>query len=229
MHQGADQPWVSCVLSDMLISYVEDACQGAKDLDLSLPFRGVEGLEAPADPGAFLQDVGNWVPLQVLRALHGQCERVSSRKDIAYLAARAYFAPRRRDAYSLFDILFRVLNDMRAVLMCSSLWAGVHTTHLRLQSFETPAPERAVNMLAQFGPGALPAIGSIDLIRGYAEGFSHLFPSGHAVRCREEISQLRLEDLIAEFPDVHLERRGDRLTVKHRGSGEVLVEAQEIS
>ncbi len=104
------------------------------------------------------------MPLSVLRELSGQCERLSGRKDFAYLAARSYFDPGRGSEQSLLEILFRILHDVRSVFVCASLWAGVHTNYLRLQSFETPAPRRHVGMLAQFLPLVPPTLGSLSAI-----------------------------------------------------------------
>jgi len=47
-----------------------------------------------------------------------EAERISGRKDIAYLAARTYFEHGREDLLSLFEIIFRVLNDVRSVVIC---------------------------------------------------------------------------------------------------------------
>jgi hypothetical protein len=63
-------PWITCYLTDILISYVRDhvSANGAK-IDYSALFRDARVIETPANPEAFLTDVNNWVPLSVLRAL----------------------------------------------------------------------------------------------------------------------------------------------------------------
>jgi len=69
-------PWITCYLTDILISYVRDhiSANGAK-IDYPALFRDARVIETPANPEAFLTDVNNWVPLSVLRALEIQCER----------------------------------------------------------------------------------------------------------------------------------------------------------
>jgi hypothetical protein len=83
-------------------------------------------------------------------------------------------------------------------------------------------------MLAQFGGTTPPTLGSLHLIRGYAEGFPRLFPFIGQVQCLEEYSQLRLEDLVQEFPDFSLASHGDRLLIQHRDSGRSVAEAVRI-
>ncbi len=223
-----EYPWVSCFLTDLLISHLEETAGGAPDIDYGALFRNIDGLEVPADPRLFLKDVGNWVPLPILRDLLGHCERFTGRKDVAYHAARAYFDPGKRASLSLFEILFRVLNDVRSVLISSSLWAAVHTNYLKLQSFETSGPGPGLYMLAQFGDTTPPTLGSLHIIRGYAEGFPRLFPFIGQVQCLEEFSQLRLEDLVQEFPDFSLSSHGDRLLIQHRASGRSVAEAVRV-
>jgi len=188
--------------------------------------QGIEGFEVPPDPKAFLRDVSNWVPLGVLRELHLQAERISGRKDIAYLAARTYFEHGREELLSLFEIIFRVLNDVRSVVICSHLWATVQTNYLKLQSFETPEPDRPLYMLAQFGPSARPTVGSMHLVRGIAEGFPRLYSFIEDLHCLEEISQLRIEDVLREFPEYRLTTRGNHLTIHHQASAQPVVEAR---
>jgi hypothetical protein len=86
-------PWVTCYLTDMLLSYVRDELRREKQIYYGALFRGIEGFETPSDPKLFLSDVSNWVPLSVLRELELQCEKISGQKDIAYDAAKDYFSP----------------------------------------------------------------------------------------------------------------------------------------
>jgi DNA-binding NtrC family response regulator len=224
----AEQPWASCVLTDLLITYAEAEAGARFEMDYPALFRAVDGLDVPANPRRFLTDVGNWVPLPILRELLIHCEQMTGQKDVAYRAARAYFGPDRRANLSLFGVLFRVLNDIRSVLISSSLWAVVHTNYLKLQSFETPGPGGGLYMLAQFGDTVPATLGSLQLIRGYAEGFPRLFPFIGEVRCVEEFSQLRLEDLVREFPDFSLSFSGERAAIRHRASGRLIAEAARI-
>jgi DNA-binding NtrC family response regulator len=226
---GAEpQPWVSCFLTDILIRHIERHDREGAGVDYPHLFRVVDGLETPADPRAFLTDVANWVPLPVLRELNGQCERLAGRKDVAYLAARSYFDPERESELSLLGILFRVLHDVRSVLICASLWAGVHTTYLKLQSFETSAAHGHVGMLAQFLPPVAPTLGSLHLLRGYAEGFARLCPGIQDLACVEEMSQLRIQDVVGEFSDFAVEDHGDRLLVVRRLDGSPVAAARRV-
>lgn len=221
------QPWVSCFLTDILLSHLEETLRGKTGIDYASLFREAEGFETPADPESFLKDIDNWVPLAILRKLLWQCERISGKKDIAYHAAKAYFDPRKKDSLSVFKILFQVLNDVRSVLICSNLWAAVQTNYLKLQSFERPGSRPSLYLLAQFGENARPAIGSMQLVRGLCEGSPRLY-SLEDVRCIEEISQLRIEDIVREFPDYAFATEGNRLEIRHRSPLRSVVEAMKI-
>lgn len=223
------QPWASCFLTNVLVSYMEDPSRGNTAIDYPSLFRGIEGFETPSDPRSFLQDVNNWVPLTILRELLWQCEEISGRKDIAYHAARAYFDPDKKDLLSLFKIIFRVLNDVRSVLICSNLWAAVQTNYLKLQSFERQDPPSNLYMLALFPENARPAVGSIHFLRGLCEGFARLYSFIHDVQCIEEISQLQIEDIVREFPDFSMASDGNRLSVRKRYARDAIVEAVKIA
>ncbi len=219
------QPWVTCFLTDILISYVEETLKGKIGVDYPSLFRGIEGFETPADPESFLKDVNNWVPLPIIRELLLQCEKISGRKDFAYHAARAYFDRRGQELLSLFGIIFRVLNDARSVLICSHLWAGVQTNYLKLQSFERPGPQPDLYVLAQFGENARPAVGTMHLLRGFCEGFPRLYSPIEEIQCIEEISQLRIEDILRDFPEFAIQSEGDHLSIRHRASQRPVIEA----
>ncbi|HSB69633.1 MAG TPA: sigma-54 dependent transcriptional regulator [Candidatus Methylomirabilis sp.] len=221
------QPWVSCFLTDILLSYVEETTRGKTAIDYGSLFRAAEGFEPPGDPEAFLRDITTWVPLTILRELHWQCERISGKKDIAYHAAKAYFDPGKKDLLSLFKILFRVLNDVRSVLVCSNLWAAVQTNYLKLQSFEKPGPQPGLYMLAQFGEHARPTVGSMHFLRGLCEGSPRLYGVDD-VRCLEEISQLQIADVVHEFPEYTVATDGDRLEIRHGTGRQPVVEAKWI-
>jgi two-component system response regulator HydG len=223
------QPWVTCFLTDILISYIEETLQGSAGIDYPSLFGGAEGFQIPSDARPFLKDISNWVPLPVLRELLSQCEKISGKKDIAYQATKAYFDPRKKDLLSLFKIIFRVLNDVRAVFFSSNLWAAVQTNYLRLQSFEAQGPQPALYMLAQFPEDARPAVGSMDFLRGFCEGFPRLYPFIKDVQCTEEVSQLQIEDIVREFPAFAVTSEGDHLVIRHRGSRQAVVEASRIA
>ena len=223
------QPWVTCFLTDILISYVEETLKGKTGIDYPSLFRGIEGFETPSDPESFLKDGNNWVPLPIIRELLWQCEKISGRKDVAYHAARAYFEHGEQELFSLFGIIFRVLNDVRSVLICSHLWAGVQTNYLKLQSFERQGPQRDLYMLAQFGENARPMVGTMHLLRGFCEGFPRLYSPIEEIQCIEEISQLRIEDVVREFPDFAILSEGDLLSIRHRASQRPIIEAVRAS
>jgi transcriptional regulator with PAS, ATPase and Fis domain len=222
------QPWVTCYLTDMLLSYVGEALEAEGRLDYPALFRGAEGFEIPSDPKSYLSDVGNWVPLSVLRELELQCEQISGKKDVAYHAARAYFTPGRRQWPSLFEIIVRILNNVRSALMCASLWGSSQTNYLKLQSFERPGSPAELYILSQFGRNAEPAVGTLHLLRGFCEGFPRLYPFIEEVQCTEEISQLRIEEVVREFPDFLVRSAADSLTVCRRTSNETVMTAAKI-
>ncbi len=222
-----DQPWAACLLTDVLVSYLEDRFPTAKPRDYSALFRGIEGFEVPADPNAFLRHPSNWVPLPVLRELLTLAERTAGRKDVAYLAARSYFEEKQGELPSLFEIIFRALNDIRATFVCAHHWAAVHTNYLKLQCFDRADAASELTLLAQFSSGAQPTIGSVCLLRGMAEGFPRLYPFIRDSACVEEISQLRLEDLASEFPGTRVQSKGDEVVVLD-GAGRRIAEGRRI-
>ncbi len=225
--KGDIQPWATCFLTDILLSYLEGRFHGKTTIDYPALFRGIEGFEVPQDPRAFLRNVNNWVPLGVLRELLFFAERVSGRKDIAYHAARTYFEEGQSEILSLFEIIFRVLNDVRSTVVCATHWAAVHTNYLKLQSFESPGPEPGLYMLAQFGAAVRPAVGSMHLVRGMAEGFPRLYSFIESLQCTEEISQLRIEDAVREFPGYRTTAEGDRVLIVQGDSARPVVEARK--
>jgi transcriptional regulator with PAS, ATPase and Fis domain len=222
------QPWITCYLTDILLSHVRNALDKSSQLDYPALFRGLEGFEIPADPESFLTDANHWVPLSVLRELQLQCERLSGRKDFAYHAAKAYFAIGKRQLPSLFDIIVRILNDVRSALIFSNIWGASQTSYLRLQSFEKPRPDGGLYMLSRFDEPAGPSIGAINLLKGFCEGFPRLYPFIDEVRCTEEISQMSLADITREFPGYIASSRSDSIIIQSRASAEAIVEARRV-
>jgi len=222
------QPWVSCFLTAILISHLEEVVRRPSDVDYTELFRQIEGFDPPPDPRQFLCEATNWVPLAILRRLAAQCERLSETKDFAYQAGRAYFDPGRQEVLSIFKVIFRVLNDVRSVLVSSNLWAAVQTSYLKLQSFEKRAPGAGLFMLSQFAEIARPTLSSIRFLQGIAEGFPRLNQSIHEVRCTEEISQLRLDDLLRDFPGYAIRREESPATIVNRETDRVVAKAQRV-
>ncbi len=223
-----EQPWCSCFLPNILARYMEKTMTGKTGIDYPGLFRDIEGIEAPSDPESFVKDVTNWVPLSVLRDLLLQCERISGRKDIAYHAARDYFDPSKKQFPSLFEIIVRVLNDVRPMLIFSGLWASVQTNYLKLQSFETQGERSGLYILAQFNNKAKPKTGSIQFLKGTYEGFPRLYPFIEDAQCIEEVSQVEIRDIISDFPDYFVTSLADRLSVRRHGSEKPVVEAIRI-
>ncbi len=123
------KPWVTCFLTNILLSYMDETYGDNQVIDCPSLFRGIEGLETPSDPQSFLKDVTNWVPLIVLRDLLFQCERTSGRKDIAHHAGRAYFEHDKKELPSLYEIIVHALSDVRSVLIYANFWGAVHTNY----------------------------------------------------------------------------------------------------
>jgi len=208
---------------------MEEMFRRKKGIDYPSLFRGIDGFETPADPATFLTDVNNWVPLTVLRELLWQCEKLTGKKDVGYQAGRAYFDPDKKQLPSLFEIVIRVLNDVRSVLIYVDLWASVQTNYLKLQFFERRYDTGSdLHLLSQHEENARPTIGTMHLLRGIAEGFPRLFPSIDEVQCIDEISQLRIEDLVHEFPDFTVSTDGDRVSIHHQTSRQSTVDARKI-
>ena len=84
-------------------------------------------------------------------------------------------------------------------------------------------------MLAQFTGNVRPAVGSIHLVRGLAEGFPRLYSFIEDLRCIEEVSQLRIEDIVREFPEYRVTVRGDHLAIHPAGTGQPVVEARHVA
>ena len=226
MHE--QQPWISCYVTDILLSYVREALNSEDQIDYATLFRGIEGFEIPADPKLYLADVRNWIPLSILRELESQCERISSRKDIAYLAAKAYFTPGRKQLPSLFEVILETLDDARSTILFANAWGASQTNYLKLQSFERSPNDQILYLLAQFDGNAGPAIGAINLLRGFVEGVSRS-PQAHGeVTCSEEISQLRFDDIVREFPLYSATLQGDVITLHSRNATAPVITAKRI-
>jgi transcriptional regulator with PAS, ATPase and Fis domain len=222
------QPWITCYITDMLLSYVRETLHSADKIDYGALFRGVEGFETPADPKSFLADVKNWIPLSVLRELEFQCENISGEKDITYHAAKAYFTPGRKQLPSLFEVIIQVLNDVRSALLFANMWGASQTNYLKLQTFEKTENDNVLYMLAQFDQNAGPSIGAINLLKGFCEGFPRIYPFIEEVSCVEEISQLRLDDILRDFPLLTVTRQNDSVSIQDRSSEKPLVKATRV-
>jgi DNA-binding NtrC family response regulator len=222
------QPCVTCYLANILIAHMERVGK-ERALDYPTLLRSLEGWETPQDPESFLRNMNNWVPLAVLRELEIQCEKISGDKEVAYHAAKAYFQHGKRESPSLFEIILQVLNDVRSAFVFANRWAAAQTNYLKLQSFQSQGALPELRMLVQFDERAMPGVGAVNLIRGFVEGFPLLYPFVEETRCVEEISQLRVGDIVREFPDHIAEDQGRRIVVRHRSSKEAVVEAIRVA
>jgi len=222
------QPWITCYLTDMLLSYVREILHKEAQIDYAALFRATEGLDMPSDPRDFLSDVENWVPLSVLREVELRCEKISGRKDIAYHAAKAYFVPGKRPLPSLFEVILQVLNEVRSALIFANLWAASQTNYLKLQTYEQSGDDGLLYILAQFDSNVRPTIGAVSLLRGFCEGFPQLYPLVEKVTCSEEISQMRLEDILREFPNFQMDRDGDSVVIRDRITKKAIVKAEQV-
>ncbi len=220
------QAWANCLLTDIFITHLEETLPGAAALDYQALFRGLQGFEMPADPRAFLKDHNTWVPLIVLKELSGYCETATGRKDFPYHAARAYFDPSKKHLPSLLEIVARVLNDVRSVVICSHLWGAVLLNGVKVQSFERPGRPPELFILAQFDENARPT--TTYLLRGFCEGFPRMYPFIADVQCLEEFSQLRFEDALGDFPEYAVREEGEHLSILHRSSDRPVVVARRI-
>ena len=97
------------------------------------------------------------------------------------------------------------------------------TNYLNLQILGSKAG--SLFLLAQFDKTVRVTPGDISLLRGICEGFPILYPSTESVECIEEISQLKIEDIVLEFPDFAVANERNRLVIEHRTSHEIAVEA----
>jgi len=117
---------------------------------------------------------------------------------------------------------------VRSTLICANLWGSVQTNYLKLQSFERQATTPEFYVLAQFDRSGRPGVGSIHLVKGFFEGFPRLYPFIGEVQCYEELSQLKIEDIVREFPDFTTTAVGDRLSIQPRNSRRPAVEAIKV-
>ena len=154
---------------------------------------------------------------------------ISGRKDFAYQAALSYFKPGKKNLPSLVEIIFKVLNDVRSTLIFCNLWGAAQTNYIKLQAFEKSGPKPDLYLLAQFDPVGRPALGSIYILRGFVEGFPRMYPFIDETHCIEEISQLRIADILREFPDFTLKEEGNRFVIGHGSSNQSTVEATRVS
>ena len=198
-------PWTTCLLTRMLISYL-DAQKKRVTVDYAAILGDTAFVGDIEGPKAYLTHDHNWVPHAVLQRLIAEVERIVGSKEAAYHAARDYFPSGQKP--SLVEIISSYLSNVNQVIEFSSLWASGYTNYLRLQCILSSDPVRCeATLLSQFSANATPRIGNFHLVRGCYEGISQRFDDIDRALCTEEISQMTLEAILAEFDGYHLERR----------------------
>lgn len=225
------QPWVTCLLSGMLIRHLEDRYpEAARRVDYRKILGAVEVVQDIPDPRAFLTDPNNWVPSAVLGELIRCCEWATGEKDFSYLAARAYYLAAHCRPPTLLETIARLLNNVELVLSSASHWASGYTNYLAMQAFARPNEPQTLYLLSQFRTPVDPLIGNTRLVQGNIEGIATLDPRVTAVSSEEQFSQVRLAALVAEFGDKYVLRsRAQQTTVVERGTGKVIAAAKSVT
>ncbi|HET6370194.1 MAG TPA: sigma-54 factor interaction domain-containing protein, partial [Nitrospiria bacterium] len=219
-------PWVTGLLTHMLITYMEEEEGAGSKISYRSVLSSVSGYERVSNARALLKDSHRWFPQTIFRELVRQCELLSGRKDIAYRAALHYFTS--KSASSLLQIIARTLKDVKVTLSCAGLWAPAYSNYLRILCFEKKDWSQERGLIARFDPSMKPSVASIGMLRGNVEGFLQICDGIQEAECREEISQLRIEDLLEEFPSYHLTEEGGRLLIRELRSGEAVIGAKVV-
>lgn len=222
-----ETPWTTCLLTRMLILYLERIGKG-NEIDYREILSGENRLNPIADPKAFLSDHNNWVPHHILKDLIEAAENAAGTKEITYLAAKDYF----QAGYgpSVLEIIAKLQNQMEQALYCSNLWATGFANYFKLQclSPSEPHPSEAI-LLSQFGSNVEPIVGNFGFIRGNYEGLTKLFQVVEEARCIEEVSQLKLQNLIREFGGYQIQKREGRIAVVESGTKKEVIIARAVS
>lgn len=221
--------WATGFLTQLLLNYLQTRYPSQlQRVDPRSFFSGVDGYDSLQDPRSLLMDSHAWLPEEVLREVLRTAERLSGRKEIAYEAAIDYFT---RSAQagdqrtpSIFEIMARGFDDVRAVALCSGLWAGAYTTFMRLQAIPGDPDEAELIILSQCDPGFRPLLATHFMLKGNYEGFVRLYDFVDEARLEEEFLQYRVRDIVGEFEGYAVEEEGDGLNViESRGRRTVAV------
>jgi len=226
-----DPPWTTCLLTRILISYL-DAQKERAAVDYAAILGDTAFVGDLEGQKAYLTNDNNSVPHAALQRLIEVVEQIVGSKDAAHHAARDYFPSARQSP--LMEMISSSLRNVNQVIAFSSLWASGYTNYLRLQCVLSDDPTRCeATLLSQFDANTTPRIGNFHLVRGCYEGISRWFDNIEHALCTEEISQLTLESVLAEFDGYHLERReepqwADWLFVVDTASKQEVAAAQRI-
>lgn len=224
------QPWITCLQSGMLIRHLETRYPSqASKIDFQQIMETAESLQEIQDAKGFLSDPSNWVPLSVFLELIKACELASGDKDFTYRAALAYYENAKTGTPTLLETIVLLLNDVESVFRPIGDWASAYTNYLQLQSFTCPGESQTLHILSKYLPPVDPVFGNFRLVLGNFEGIAKLDPSVNTVTCEELYSQLRLETLTDEFGGAYaITSKGDRISIVHRASGEVVITGRTI-
>lgn len=224
------QPWITCLQSGMLIRHLETHYPNqASKIDFQQIMETAESLQEIQDAKGFLSDPSNWVPLSVFWKLIKACELASGDKDFTYRAALAYYENAKAGTPTLLETIVLLLNDVESVFRPIGDWASAYTNYLQLQSFTCPGESQTLHILSKYLPPVDPVFGNFRLVLGNFEGIAKLDPSVNTVTCEELYSQLRLETLTDEFGGAYaITSKGDRTSIVHRASGEVVITGRTI-
>lgn len=224
------QPWITCLQSGMLIRHLETRYPSqASKIDFQQIMETAESLQEIQDAKGFLSDPSNWVPLSVFLELIKACELASGDKDFTYRAALAYYENAKTGTPTLLETIVLLLNDVESVFRPIGDWASAYTNYLQLQSFTCPGESQTLHILSKYLPPVDPVFGNFRLVLGNFEGIAKLDPSVNTVTCEELYSQLRLETLADEFGGAYaITSKGDRISIVHRASGEVVITGRTI-
>ncbi|MGH9786569.1 MAG: sigma 54-interacting transcriptional regulator, partial [Terriglobia bacterium] len=224
------QPWVTCLLTEMLIRHLEDQYPNVtRRVDYRKILSAAEVIQDIPDPHAFLTDPNNWVPSTVLGEVIKSCEWATGEKDFSYLAARAYYRAARRRTPTLLETIATLLKDVERVLSSAGHWASGYTNYLQMQAFAHPEEAQTLYILSQYRAPVEPTTGNTRLVQGNIEGIATLDPQVTGVTSEEQLSQVRLTTLVTEFGDKYvLHSKAEHTTVKERATGKAIAVAKSV-
>jgi transcriptional regulator with PAS, ATPase and Fis domain len=221
--------WATGLLSHILIRYLEKQSQTTRE---PIPYPRIlsaaPGFETVRDPEAFLKDTNHWIPYTVLNELLRYGEEVTGQKDMAYQAALDFFSSANERIPSFLEMIAKFLSNMQWMLMSSNFWAEAYTNYLKLQCLEKPEAHNEVVILAQYDSGVTPLLGNHFLVQGNYEGFTRLYDFVKTSRCEVEFSQIKLEDLAAEFGGYRKRESGELIFLEEIRTGKTVAEAEAV-
>jgi transcriptional regulator with PAS, ATPase and Fis domain len=223
-------PWVTGFLCNILISYLERHYPSdEKEINYAEIIRAEEGFHAPKDPKAFLRDNNHWFPHSFLKELIRTGERLTRKKELAYLATLDYFDPSNPRLPFVFEMITEILQDVELTLGFSEHWAGVYTNYLKLQTCVPPFHEgHEVVILSCYEDFVRPVLANSQFVRGHMQAFPRLYHFVESSRCEEEISQLRLEVIVKEFSGYQAEVNPQTILIREDRSGRKVAEAEAV-